>query len=140
MKYVYTSKIKLSPVTYNALELFKTIKNMEGLSKEVHEMYPAPEDFVVPNGTKEYYLTLSEDVLQLLSIWFNRGTRIHFCETYIRPATSIKTSRPCTQWHYDMVDSLPQSYLKQGYTTPQLAYAYGEKLTDHIREADLRKP
>lgn len=137
MKYVFTSKIKLSEVTYNAMELFETIKNNKGLSRALHEQYPTPTDFVVPNGTKEYNLTLSEDVLQLLSIWFNRGTRIHFCETYIRPAASIKTSRPRTQWRYDMVDSLPQAYIASGKTTPQLAYDYGKKLIEACNNANL---
>ena len=137
MKYIYTKKVALASNTYNALELFETIKNMNGLTREIHEMFPAPEDFVVPNGTKKFNLTLSEDVLQLLSIWFNRGTRIHFCETYIRPASSIKTSRPRTQWHYDMVDSLPQSYIKSGKTTPQLAYDYGKKLIEACNNANL---
>lgn len=137
MKYVYTKKVALASNTYNALELFETIKHMNGLTRDIHEMYPAPEDFVVPNGTKEYALNISADVLQLLSIWFNRGTRIHFCETYIKPACSIKTSRPRTQWHYDMVDSLPQTYIKQGYTTPQLAYDYGKKLIEACNKANL---
>lgn len=137
MKYVYTSKIRLASVTYNAFELFEAVKNNNGLSRDIHEMYPAPEDFVIPNGTKQYALTLSEDVLQLLSIWFNRGTRIHFLETYLRPASSIKTSHPRSQWHYDMVDSLPQSYIKSGKTTQQLAYDYGKKLIEACNKANL---
>lgn len=102
MEYV-SKEVALASNIYNALELFETIKNSGGLSRTIHEMYPAPEDFVVPNGTKEYALYISADVLQLLSIWFNRGTRIHFLESYLRPACSIKVSRPRTQWHYDMV-------------------------------------
>lgn len=137
MKYVYTKKVALVDTLYNALELFETIKNSGGLSRTIHELYPAPTDFVVPNGTREYNLTLSEDVLQLLSIWFNRGTRIHFLETYIRPASSVKASHPRTQWRYDMVDSLPQSYIKSGKTTPQLAYDYGKKLIDACNKANL---
>jgi hypothetical protein len=135
MKFVYTRKEKLVPTEYKAFDIFEASKS--GLTRELHEMYPAPESFIIPNGTKQYPLVISASSLQLLAIWYCRGTAIYFCETYLRPACKLQVKHPQAQWHYDMVDSMPQAYIKSGHTSTQSALDYGRNLIERCNKASL---
>ena len=140
MKYVATHRIKLVESIYNFAEL--TEVTADGLTKDIHDCYPAPIEVVIPNSHRKengyFELTkISANLLQLLSIWYNRGTRIIFEPSYLRSATVLQIKHPRKAFNYEWVPSLPDAYLRSGNVTPDKAYAYGKKLIEACNACNL---
>lgn len=134
MRYVFSRKILPVEAQYSLQSILTATK--EGLNRTVYESFPLPQDLYIPNGAPDALLTISEHALHLIAGWYIRGTAIHFQETYIRKPVTIQVKHPQTLWAYDMVDSLPASYIKAGHTTPDKAYAYGKKLIEAVNKAN----
>ena len=140
MKYVATHRIKLVESIYNFEELATVTE--DGLTKELHQCYPAPIEVVIPNSHRKdngyFEMTkINENLLQLLSIWYNRGTRIIFEPTYLRPAVCLQIKYPRKAFSYEMVPSLPDSYIRSGNVTTDKAYAYGKTLIKACNACNL---
>ena len=140
MKYVATHRIKLVESIYNFAELAEV--TADGLNRDIHTCYPAPIEVVIPNSHRNengYFeqTKISENLLQLLSIWYNRGTRIIFEPTYIGSATVLQIKHPRKAFSYEMVSSLPDSYIRSGNVTTDKAYAYGKKLIEACNACNL---
>lgn len=129
MKYVATHRIKLVESIYDFAELAEV--TADGLTKDIHDCYPAPIEVVIPNSTakKNGYLELikiSENLLQLFSIWYNRGTRIILNRHISAPQQSYRSSTPekhSTMNGFRHCLTLI-SVLKR--VTPDKAYEYGK--------------
>lgn len=136
MQYVFTEKTALVETNYDPAEILHQVHD-----RTFHEMYPAPVEFIVNitcfNDFKDRFIS-AED-LQLLSVWYNRGTKIHIMNSrsyknkngqydsvaFHKHAT-IK--HPRVQWTYRFVNSLPKAYILRGCTTTEKAYAFGKTL------------
>ena len=135
MQYVFTEKTALVETNYDPAEILHQVHD-----RTFHEMFPAPVEFIVNLVCFDYdQRFISADDLQLLSIWYNRGTKIHIMNSktytdkngqknsvaYHKSAT-VKHPRP--QWAYRFVSSLPKAYILRGCTTTEKAYAFGKSL------------
>lgn len=117
MKYVFTEKVKLAKAEYDLADLIETIEQ-EGLTKDVYDLYAAPEELTV-TPTTNY---INADVLHLLATYHIRGTVIKF------PSYTLTNKRPRPEWRYRFVSELPKVYIKTNNTTSEKAYAYGQRL------------
>lgn len=91
-----------------------------------------------PDGT--YSVAVSEKQFNDLAIAFEHGVELHIyrwvkdegrwnrTNTY----TVLKKQYPTKEWHYDMVSTLPSTYVAKKINTPQEAYDFGKKLIDAV--------
>ena len=119
MNFVLTSKLALSPSSYgmDILDYPRTV--------DFYNTFPAPTRFCIPRDT----YSVTDTQMQLLAIWFCRGTTLEHCDI------TIKTHRPRPEWKYSFTSTLPQYYITKGFTTPQKAYDHGKYLIDLCTKA-----
>ena len=128
MKYVKTSKKHLIDANYT-LDIFHGANRFStdgytqkyAISREFFETFPAPKQFIIPadKDTRLY-----DNIVQVLSIWYCRGTELIF------PDLSITCTHPIIEWEYSFVTSLPQLYIRKNCCTVKKAYELGSKLID----------
>ena len=143
MQYVFTEKTALVETNYDPAEILHQVHD-----RTFHEMYPAPVEFIVNitcfHDFKDRFIS-AED-LQLLSVWYNRGTKIHIMNSHsFTDKAGNKTStayhkhatikHPRVQWAYRFVNSLPKAYILRGCTTTEKAYEFGKTLIKACTDA-----
>lgn len=135
MKYVYTRKIALEEINYDFDALANELRPLYDLDGSIlpnatrldpffYREHPAPIAFSCASLNEKPII--SSDMLHLLAVWYLRGTKLD----------SLKCKNPRPTWRYEFVDSLPNSYILKGYTTPQKAYEYGQHLIGLVKNAN----
>lgn len=125
MQYVYTKKQALIEAKYTTAEVLNTTHD-----RDFYVSHPAPVSFTIDMTELDYDARrVSEDDMYLLSVWYNRGTRIGV------KAQTIACKNPRAQWNYSFVDSLPAAYITRGCTTAKKAYDFGKELIARCSKA-----
>ena len=122
MKYVKTFRQQLVEAEYPV-----SIMNYQR-NRDFYQAYPAPKLFNLED-TQLKQQEFSKDDMQLLAIWYCRGTQLKFKETI------LQHKHPVDSWGYQFIPQVPKHYILMGKTTSQLAYDYGKQLIDRCTKA-----
>ena len=121
MYYVKTARKQLANEVYNPETVFAANRD-----RGFYLTFPAPIRFNVNMGTMlDFGYMLDSSAVQLLATWYCRGTQLSI-NNYNLPMCP----HPRSEWTYEFVNDLPQTYINRGICRPAEALAFGRRLIE----------